>query len=205
MPRAKKVASTQPPNEITLHLDAKTLEGLDKLVPMVADSAAAREFGIEVDRRLVARVALLRGLTAMLGAAGTESAAVSVAPPPALALSPVDEASSSPSTADSVPDSVEMADLGEDGFFDLPEGWHVWSSGERIPDEHAEIHKYYAAGGWNRYWGRVNDEVIAFYWTPDPALQDYPSYKKADRSGKELNVQNTPYGPGHIIPHGWSA
>jgi len=179
---------------------------------MVADSAAAREFGIEVDRRLVARVALLRGLTAMLGAAGAgiavddaESAAVSVAPPPALALSLPDEASSSPSTADSVPDSVEMVELGEDGFFDLPEGWHVWSSGERVPDEHAEIHDYYAVGGWNRYWGRVNDEVIAFYWTPDPALQDYPSYKKVDRSGKELKVQNTPYGPGHIIPHGWSA
>ncbi len=72
MPRAKKTATSPQPDEVTLHLDAKTLEGLDKLVPMVAESAAAREFGIEVDRRLVARVALLRGLTAMLGAAGAD-------------------------------------------------------------------------------------------------------------------------------------
>ncbi len=67
----------------------------------------------------------------------------------------------------------------------------------------AEIHDYYAAGGWNRYWGRVNDEVIAFYWSPDPKLQAYPSYKKTDRTGKEINVQKTPYGPGHIVPRGW--
>ena len=203
MPRAKKTATSPQTDDVTLHLDAKTLEGLDKLVPMVAESAAAREFGIEVDRRLVARVALLRGLTAMLGAAGADEVPESVAPPPALGLPGVPEPSESPSTASDPVDTAEMVEVGEDGFYDLPTGWNPWSTQERIPDEHREIHDYYAAGGWNRYWGRVNDEVIAFYWSPDPKLHAYPSYKKADRTGKEINVQKTPYGPGHIVPRGW--
>ena len=200
------------PGEIKLSLEAAMLERLDKLVPMVAESAAAREFGIEVDRRLVARVALLRGLTAMEAAVPSGSApdmprspAVEVAPPPPLVIPLPDDVSLGSSTADSVSAGAGKAELGEDGSYDLPEGWHMWSSGERVPSEHQEIHDHYVSGGWGRYWGRVGEEVIAFYWTPDPALQDYPSYKKADRNGKALNVQKTPYGPGHIIPHGWSA
>jgi hypothetical protein len=203
MPRAKKVDDIPQSDEIILHLDSDTLEGLDKLVPMVAESAAAREFGIDVDRKLVARVALLRGLTAMLGAAVANSVPETVAPPPALTLAPDVGVSEATTTANAVSEPVEMADLGEDGFFDLPKGWNPWSQSERVPDEHAEVHAHYVAGGWNRYWGRVNDEVIAFYWSPDPKLQDYPSYKGADRSGKTINVQKTPYGPGHIVPAGW--
>ena len=199
-------------DEIKLNLESVMLERLDKLVPMVAESAAAREFGIKVDRRLVARVALLRGLTAMEAAVPSESApdmprspAGEVAPPPVLAIPLPDGAPVVSTTADSGSASPDMAELGEEGLYDLPEGWHIWSSGERVPPDHQEIHDHYASGGWNRYWGRVGEEVIAFYWTPDPALQDYPSYKGADRGGKELNIQKTPYGPGHIIPHGWSA
>jgi hypothetical protein len=205
MPRPKSA-------EIKLNLDALTLKRLDELVPIVAESAAAREFGVDVDRRLVSRVALLRGLTAMEAAVPEKPApdtpqdlSGEVAPPPPLAI-PLPNVDSSPSSpANGVSEGADMSELGEDGLFGLPEGWNMWSSGERIPSEHVDIDNYYQKGGWNRYWGRVGEEVIVFYWSPDPSLQDYPSYKKADRNGKELNVQNTPHGPGHMIPHGWSA
>tara|TARA_R100000234_G_scaffold31116_1_gene18311 strand:+ start:694 stop:1311 length:618 start_codon:yes stop_codon:yes gene_type:complete len=205
MPRPKS-------DEIKLNLDSDTLERLDKLVPIVASSAAAREFGVEVDRRLVSRVALLRGLTAMEAAVPQESApappetpVMDVAPPPPLSI-PVPEPENEPeSESEEVSMDVESAEVGDDGLIRPPEGWNLWSSRERIPPEHVDVDNHYQKGGWNRYWGRSGEEVIAFYWTPEPEKQDYPSYKKTDANGKEIIVQKTPYGPGHMIPHGWSA
>jgi|TARA_R110002020_G_scaffold4088_2_gene17982 hypothetical protein len=205
MPRPKSA-------EIKLNLDALTLKRLDGLVPIVAESAAAREFGVEVDRRLVSRVALLRGLTAMEAAVPQKSApetpvapVESVAPPPPLSIPLSDDDVAASPTADGVSEAPPLTEVGEDGLFEPPEGWNLWSSGEQIPQDHHDVDSYYKKGGWKRYWGRSGDEVIAFYWSPDPALQGYPSYKKADRAGKELIIQNTPYGPGHMLPHGWSS
>ena len=135
MPRPKSA-------EIKLNLDALTLKRLDELVPIVAESAAAREFGVDVDRRLVSRVALLRGLTAMEAAVPEKPApdtpqdlSGEVAPPPPLAI-PLPNAEPSPSSpANGVSEGADMSELGEDGLFNLPEGWNMWSSGERIPSE----------------------------------------------------------------------
>jgi hypothetical protein len=206
--------------EIKLVLEGELLERLDSLVPLVSESAAAREFGIVVDRHLVARVALLRGLSVMESASPPPAASVvdddvvSVAPPPPLLSSPPPPPPPAPLTAsDDVAPTAEVAsevsvsgavDVDADGFVSLPAGWHRWSTAERVPGEHADIHSYYIESGWSRYWGHAGDEVISFYWSPDPSLHDLPSYKKPDTNGKVIKVQETPYGPGHIIPHGWA-
>tara|TARA_Y100001963_G_scaffold121433_1_gene170017 strand:+ start:11394 stop:12002 length:609 start_codon:yes stop_codon:yes gene_type:complete len=195
-------------NPIKLTLEEEMLSRLDDLVPMVGDSAAAREFGIKVDRHVVARVALLRGLTAMeaaIPAEKPESVPDSVvAPPPPLTLPAIPE-ESPPSKADT-PDSgvSEDVDVGEDGLIVPPEGWHAWSLSEKVPVAHEKVDAHYKSGGWRRYWGHAGEEVIAFYWSPDKSLQDYPSYKQSDHNGQTIKVQSTPYGPGHIVPHGWS-
>jgi hypothetical protein len=192
---------------IKMTLEAELLERLDKLVPMVGQSAAAREFGINVDRHLVARVALLRGLSAMEAAIpekSPESAPESgVAPPPALVL-PAIPVESESLKADPGSEPAVTADIGDDGLVVAPDGWNSWSKSERVPLEQQKVHEYYESGGLSRYWGRSGEEVIAFYWSPDPSLHDFPSYKLPDTSGKEIKVQTTPYGPGHMVPHGWS-
>ena len=196
---------------ITLTLEDELVARLDKLVPMVGQSAAAREFGIAVDLPLVSRVALLRGLSAMEAAIPAESARppqsapkVAVAPPPPLTL-PSIPVESAPTKADAeVSDPPVVVDVGDDGLITPPEGWNTWSTSERVPLEQAKVHEYYESGGLRRYWGRSGEEVIAFYWHPDPEVQDCPIYKQLDRSGKEVKVQSTPYGPGPMIPHGWS-
>ena len=198
-------------NPIKLTLEDEMLDRLDSLVPMVGQSAAAREFGIQVDRNLVARVALLRGLSSMEAAipgipvAPAEAVPDSVvAPPPPLVLPaiPVESTSSKANSPDSAP--ATSADVGEDGLIVPPKGWHTWSLSEKVPMAHEKVDVHYKSGGWQRYWGHAGEEVIAFYWSPDKSLHDFPSYKQSDRSGQTIKVQTTPYGPGHIIPHGWS-
>lgn len=192
---------------IKMTLEDELLERLDRLVPMVSQSAAAREFGITVDRHLVARVALLRGLASMeavISANAPEAAPeLGVAPPPALVLPAIPVESGVP-IADPGSEPAMTADIGADGLIIAPEGWNSWSKSERVPSEQAKVHKYYESGGLSRYWGRSGEEVISFYWSPDPSLQDFPSYKLQDVSGREIKVQPTPYGPGHMVPNGWS-
>ena len=148
-------------NPIKLTLEEEMLSRLDDLVPMVGDSAAAREFGIKVDRHVVARVALLRGLTAMeaaIPAEKSESVPDSVvAPPPPLTLPAIPE-ESPPSKADT-PDSgvAEDVDVGEDGLIVPPEGWHAWSLSEKVPVAHEKVDAHYKSGGWRRYWGHAGE------------------------------------------------
>ena len=184
------------------------LDRLENLVPMVADSAAAREFGVDVTLNTVARVALLRGLSVMEAAIPQNDAPSApeavVAPPPPLALPAIPEDLDS-STADSTDSAPSVAvEVGDDGFISPPEGWNAWSDSERVPPEHGNVHEYYKSGGLRRYWGRSGDEVIVFYWSPDPTKHDFPSDKNVDMNRKEIKVQTTPYGPGHLVPHGWS-
>jgi len=204
MPQAKS-------HIIKLTLEEELMGRLDKLVPMVSQSAAAREFGIEVDRHLVSRVALLRGLSAMEAAIPAESAKsrpsapkTAVAPPPPLALPAVSEESTSTKADAEGSDPSVAVEFGADGLIVPPDGWNAWSKSERVPLEQAKVHEHYESGGLHRYWGRSGEEIIAFYWNPDPEGQDCPMYKHLDQSGKEIKVQSTPYGPGHMIPHGWS-
>lgn len=184
------------------------LERLEKLVPMVAESAAAREFGVDVTLHTVARVALLRGLKAMEAAIPDNEAEftpeTALAPPPVLSLPAIPaESDSPPADADGSTPSVDI-ELGDDGLIVPPDGWNQWSTTERVPNEHSNVHEYYQSGGLQRYWGRSGEETIVFYWSPDPTKHDFPSYKDLDMNRKEIKVQTTPYGPGHLVPHGWA-
>ena len=178
---------------LKLTIEEEMFARLDALVPKVASSAAAREFGITVDRHLVARMALLRGLKVMESGEQTGR----VAPPPPLASR---ESKPSPPP----PKPAEPVDRDEGGHILPPDGWERWSDSEAISPTHSEVHGYYTANGWVRFWGKAGDEVIAFYWSGDPELQDLPMFKHPDRNGLEVKLQETPYGPGHIIPHGWA-
>jgi hypothetical protein len=177
---------------IKIPIDEFVAEQLDRMIPIIADSAAAREFGVSVTREMVARMALVRGLQDLRP------------PPPASAPKPTPHKSPTPApeTAEEAPPKPE-APRDNAGMIRLPEGWHEWGRTERIPEGHADVHSYYDRQGWRRYWGRAGDETMIFYWSRDPSLQDVEAYDGQDKSGKSLKVQETPYGPGHIVPHGW--
>ena len=188
---------------IEVPIDDEILAQLDELVPIVSASDAVRELGMVVTRETVARLALVRGLRD-----------ANLAPPPPGAPEPAAErdvppVSSTKADSEVVPvsDSGSVDDAPRDnaGMIRLPDGWHQWGKSERIPEAHGDVHSYYDRQGWRRYWGRTGDETMVFYWTPDPSLQDVEAYDGTDPGGKMVKVQETPYGPGHLIPHGWGA
>ena len=185
---------------IEVPIDDQILAQLDELVPIVSASEAVRELGITVTRETVARLALVRGLKDS-----------NLAPPPPGAPTEVRATATAPSKAssDSVAptpvEPVEEFDLDNAGMIRIPDGWHLWRTNERIPEVQADIHSYYDRQGWRRYWGKADNETMVFYWSPDPSLQDVVAYDGTDSSGKVVKIQNTPYGPGHLVPHGWGA
>ena len=187
-------------NTIEIPIDDQILAQLDEIMPVVAQSAAVRELGIAVTRETVARLALVRG----------QKASNLAPPPPGPAVSPERTAKSAPKASaerETAPDPAPDIDVELDnaGMIRIPEGWNLWRASERIPEAHTDVHSYYDRLGWRRYWGRAGEETMVFYWSPDPSLQDLEAYDGQDRSGKVIKVQETPYGPGHIVPHGWGA
>ena len=184
---------------IEVPIDDQILAQLDKLVPIVSDSEAVRELGMVVTRETVARLALVRGLRA----------ANLSPPPPVVAAGGVPPESLTKADSEVVPvaESAPVAAAPRDnaGMVRLPEGSHLWGATERVPEAHGDVHSYYDRQGWRRYWGRTGDETMVFYWSPDPSLQDVVAYDGTDSSGKVIKVQETPYGPGHLVPHGWGA
>lgn len=178
---------------IEIPIDDAILAQLDELVPVVSASEAVRELGITVTRETVARLALVRGL---------RDSNLAPAPP---GPSPAPSAPSTPSPKASPTPVGDNVDLDNAGMIRIPEGWHLWRTSERIPDVQADVHSYYDRQGWRRYWGKTGNETMVFYWSPDPALQDVVAYDGVDSSGKVIKVQETPYGPGHLVPHGWGA
>ncbi len=183
---------------IEIPIDEQILSKLDELVPVVADSDAVRELGIVVTRETVARLALVRGLRdANLAPPPPGSAKRAVTAPVSSPKAPVE--------SESAPESEPVEEVPTDnaGMIRLPDGWNQWGRTERVPEAQADVHSYYDRQGWRRYWGRAGDETMVFYWTPDPSLQDVEAYDGTDPDGKVIKVQTTPYGPGHIVPHGW--
>tara|TARA_R100000482_G_C5104575_1_gene137349 strand:+ start:142 stop:708 length:567 start_codon:yes stop_codon:yes gene_type:complete len=184
---------------IEVPIDDQILAQLDELVPVISDSDAVRELGMVVTRATVARLALVRGLRSQ-----------NLAPPPPGApkdSAPTTTTHSKAPDNDATPTVVEVTEeveLDNAGMIRSPEGWNRWKESERIPESHTDIHSYYDRQGWRRYWGRAGDETMVFYWSPDPTLQDVIAYDGQDVSGKTIKIQETPYGPGHIVPHGWS-
>jgi hypothetical protein len=66
------------------------------------------------------------------------------------------------------------------------------------------LHDYYTQNGWNRYWGRAGDQVIHFYWAPERRLQALDPFPGTDKGGRKVAVQETPWGPGHVVPVKWT-
>jgi hypothetical protein len=183
-----------PAQTIEVSLEPEILRKLDDLVPEVASWKAVQEFGVKVTRETVARIAMLRGLNSM-----TPTPVGKARRPKASEETEVvsEEVKERVSTVDS------NVTRDSSGYIIPPTGWSMWREGERIISSHRDLHDYYVRQGWHRYWGRSGDETINFYWSSDESLHDVEPFPGKSSTGKEVKVQNTPWGPGHIIPHGW--
>jgi hypothetical protein len=190
---------------IEVPIDDKILAQLDELVPIVSDSEAVRELGIVVTRETVARLALVRGLKDANLAPPPPGSSATPSGGPTTTVSAGTEPPKAAVDDDVVAESRSVVDAPRDnaGMIRIPDGWNAWRASERVPEAHGDVHSYYDRQGWRRYWGRVGEETMVFYWSPDPSLQDIAAYDGSDPSGKVVKVQDTPYGPGHLVPHGW--
>lgn len=178
-------------------VNAKELAELDAMIDMVAAMPVIAELGISVSRSTVARMALVRGMRSL--AAGEESVA-------ATAKEPAPEPKKEPE----VPGTVDEEDLpgvqyelNEEGQIVPPDGWERWSPAERFDASQSEVHAYYEAHGWERWWGTAGRERLVFYWNRDPNADALDPWPGTSPNNKQVMVQSTPWGDGHIIPHGW--
>jgi hypothetical protein len=173
-------------SSLQLDLEPDTLESLDRLVEVVAQWPSSREFGITVTRETVARIALLRGI-GLVGQPAVVEVEETVDPVP-------------------LPDDAEIPgdDIERDGNGHVkpPPGWEKWA-GTDVPEEQAGVHAYYQRLGWDRMVGSAGNEAIIFYWTADETQQQSALYSGADMSGRRILIQDTPWGPGHLVPAGW--
>lgn len=174
------------PTEVSVELDEHLLEQLDEMVDTMRTWPAVRELGVVVTRETAARVALTRGLAALARTKPVANPSGAKPSSPVLASAPVEE---------EVP--AEPYELDVDGFIVLPTGWERAPDTERVPAIHVPAHSYYVSHGWDRYWGKAGTEVIYFYWSKDPALH-------AIDPAPGVQVQKTPWGPGHFIPHNYA-
>lgn len=175
---------------LALTLENDILKRLDDLVPVIGGLPQVREFGVKVERKVVARMALLRGLDQLerAHAKGTDK-------PAKAAKLDEDEASDDEEAPVNQPaDDTEV--------YDVPEGWNRVRDSERVPENHTALHDYYTARGWARYWGKVDDSVFYFYWCQAKANQDLRPFVIGEKN-RAVHVQDTPWGPGHILPAGW--
>lgn len=175
---------------LSLTLERDLLARLDALIDVVASLPHAKEFGILVDRKIVARMALIRGLDALERAHDGKTSAK--------------KAENASKTADSGPeDAIPTPDPDAD-VLDTPPGWSKCTPTEKIPVPEAVLHDYYTQNGWFRYWGMVDGTPIYFYWCPERRLQDLDPFPGSDKSGRKVAIQSTPWGPGHVVPVKWA-
>ena len=178
-----------PHQKVTLSLEAEVMRQLDELVKEVASWPATQEFGVRVTREVAARVALLRGLQTL-----NKSPTPPKTSPVAVAESDEDIDVVEPPTVD--PDITRHAD----GTIQRPDGWQEWQSRDGLPNHQDLLHTYYTAHGWKRMWGKVGQDVITFYWSDNEQEQSLTPFVGGEQ---ELMLQETPWGPGHIVPKGW--
>lgn len=175
---------------LSLTLESDLLKRLDDLVPVVSNLPHAKEFGILVDRKIVARMALIRGLDALERSHNGQNQ-------PGKAETKAKSADSSPE------DAVPMPDPDAE-VLDTPPGWSKCGPTDKIPVPEAVLHDYYSQNGWFRYWGMVDGTPIYFYWCPERRLQDLDPFPGSDKSGRKVAIQSTPWGPGHVVPVKWA-
>jgi hypothetical protein len=172
---------------LTLRLEPELQKQIGQMIPLIKGLAHVKELGVEVSRETVARMALIRGLDA---------------------LERQYKAKTDTKTADPAPEEPSEAPISaaepKNGVHPTPEGWTRVAVGDKIPVAQAVIHDYYTQNNWNRYWGKAGDSVIYFYWSPEVQFQDLDVFPGSDKNGKTVAVQDTPWGPGHIIPVNWT-
>ena len=178
--------------DVVLRLDDELRARLERQRQVVASGRAAREFGVVVDIAMVARVALIRGLERMESGGTADNTTESVN------ADPDDYAHQGPPAGERLD-----VDYNEDGEIAPPEGWNKWNGQERIPSEQQEVHDYYIGQGLWRWWGKSGDQIFTFYWSPKKSMSDVSVYESADPNGKKVALQQTPWGPGHILPKSW--
>lgn len=172
---------------LTLRLEPELQTQIGHMIPIIKGLAHVKELGVEVTRETVARMALIRGLDALQRQHLPQNDAKKADPTP-------DQAAEAP---------ISAAEP-KNGVHPTPEGWTRCGPSDKIPVAQAVIHDYYTQNNWNRYWGRAGDSVIYFYWSPEVRFQDLDVFPGTDKNGKTIAVQDTPWGPGHIIPVNWT-
>tara|TARA_R100001224_G_C3967201_1_gene131230 strand:+ start:132 stop:722 length:591 start_codon:yes stop_codon:yes gene_type:complete len=186
-------------------MSAEEVAELDAMIEVVKAMPVIAELGIVVSRSTVARMALIRGMRSL--AAGEESGGTGAKEGNA-AKEP--EPAEKPEKQPKVPGTVDDEDLpgvkyelDAEGKIKPPEGWERWSPSEHFDGSQSEVHAYYEAHGWERWWGSAGRERIVFYWNRDPNADALVPWPEASPNNKTVMVQSTPWGEGHLIPHGW--
>lgn len=190
------VVPIREPVIISLELDAALQEAIQRLMPEVREWPAVKEFGVEVTRELVARIAITRGLKSMHQRPASNP--TKAKPQRPTAVPPEEPTPPEPEVVE--PDEPKV---NASGLIDPPAGWSLWRPTERVPTNQEDVHGYYTRQGWDRWWGKVQNETISFYYSRDPSLHDVLPFDGTGPNGKSVMVQKTPWGPGHIIPHKW--
>ena len=156
------------------------------MIPVIKGLAHVKELGVEVSAETVGRMALIRGLDQLERAHnGGKSAQTTEKEADLAAEAPVSAAEP------------------RNGVHPTPDGWSRCGPNDKIPVPEAVLHDYYTQNGWDRYWGKAGDSVIYFYWSPETAKQGLDAFPGSDKSGRRIAVQDTPWGPGHIVPTNW--
>lgn len=174
-------------NTLILKLEEELNTRIAQLIPTIKALPHVKELGVEVSRETVGRMALIRGLDS---------------------LERAHKGSSKPENrqieAENVAVEADPAVSDDGDTYGTPEGWAKVGPNESIPVPEAVLHDYYTQNGWNRYWGRVDDQVIYFYWSPEKRLQGLKPFPGTDKSGRRVAEQQTPWGPGHVVPTKWA-
>jgi hypothetical protein len=178
--------------ELTLELEPRIVEDIDRLVEELKSSGPAYEFGVRVTREIAGRVAILRGLH------GAPVHQTNESTQPARAV----ENGVGRVEDEGVAEEPVQYELNEEGKIEPPAGWDAWA-GELVPQEQMKVHSYYSEQGWTRMHGKLGDETIIFYWSNDPENQEVSAWGGSDMNGRKVVPQTTPFGPGHIVPLGW--
>jgi len=171
---------------LMLRLESDIQDRLRAMIPVIKGLAHVKELGVEVSAETVGRMALIRGLDALEKAHSVKNGA----PKPEKEVDPA-------------PDEPVSAAEPRNGVHPTPDGWARCGPNDKIPVPEAVLHDYYAQNGWDRYWGKAGDSVIYFYWTPEMAKQGLDAFPGSDKNGRRIAVQDTPWGPGHIVPANW--
>ncbi len=191
--------TTSTQKKLYVPVSQSELDLLDSMIPTVAQMPLVLELGISVSRSTVARMALVRGLRSLESTGGSAEKPEPEPAPTATSQKPADAAPQEPQEVDNVP----TFDLDSKGLIKPPDGWERWSDNEMVPQSQGDVHTYYTNHGWERWWGTSGRENISFYWNRNPDAEELSPWPNKGPNGGTIKKQTTPWGEGHIIPHGW--